>query len=610
MKMHRATLFILLWMCFMGLGVAASTDTLEWAKRAGGSGFDDAISIAAYPDGTSMVTGIFSGTATFGFGESNETTLTTTGTSAVFIAKHNADGTLAWVKKATEGGEARAHIASCPDGASMITGWFYGSIKLGLGEPHETTLSSAGQQDIFIAKYNADGKLAWAKRASGTSDEAASSIASYSDGTSVVMGMFYGATTFGIGESNQTTLIPIGGSDIFIAKYNANGTLAWVKGEGGNDRDYSGRIVSFADGTFVTEGSFDGTATFGLGEPNETTLTSAGEWDIFIAKFYADGTLMWVKRAGGSGYDEANITTCSDGSLMAAGYFCNTCVFGPGESKETTLTSAGAQDIFIAKYNADGTLAWAKRAGGDARDEGGAITSYPDGSCMAAGFFSGTSMFGQGESNETTLTSAGDWDIFVAKYNADGSLAWVKRAGGTGGDVALSIVSFSDGTSVIAGWFEETAVFGQGEANETTLTSAGSLDIFIAKYRNPTEVPPQQSQAEFVLNGSSFSFGNQLTATFQLNESITRAFNAYAVIIMPEGNGMLDMMTLSPKISPVASKVPSLPAGFSRQLLSVVIPLGAPKGGYELLVAFFDPNTKITGRQDAFLQVSAKFLIQ
>jgi len=85
-------------------------------------------------------------------------------------------------------------------------------------------------------------------------------------------------------------------------------------------------------------------------------------------------------------------------------------------------------------------------------------------------------------------------------------------------------------------------------------------------------------------------------------------FDAYAVVVMPDGS-MLDMMTLSPNIKPVATNVPGLPAGFTYPLLSVAVPPGAPKGEYELLVAFFDPNTKITGRQDAFLQVSSKFTI-
>jgi hypothetical protein len=75
--------------------------------------------------------------------------------------------------------------------------------------------------------------------------------------------------------------------------------------------------------------------------------------------------------------------------------------------------------------------------------------------------------------NATSLVSAGDLDIFLAKYNSDGTLAWAKRAGGSGTDDGR-LASLPDGTVLMTGRFQVTAVFGQGEANQTTLTSAVS----------------------------------------------------------------------------------------------------------------------------------------
>ena len=146
----------------------------------------------------------------------------------------------------------------------------------------------------------------------------------------------------------------------------------------------------------------------------------------------------------------------------------------------------------------------------------------------------------------------------------------------------------------------------QLRVNDGTYWSAPDFCVATVSGGGPTPQPP----AEIALNGTSFGVGQQLTATFKLNEPIERLFNVYAVVILPDGKTMLGVMTLIPKIKPVATRVPGLPAGFSRQLLSISVPPGAPKGEYELLVAFFDPDTKITGRQDAFLQVSAKFTIQ
>jgi hypothetical protein len=56
--------------------------------------------------------------------------------------------------------------------------------------------------------------------------------------------------------------------------------------------------------------------------------------------------------------------------------------------------------------------------------------------------------------------------------------------------------------------------------------------------------------------------------------------------------------------------MPRLGAPFRYGLLAMFIPSGAPKGKYELVVAFFDPTKPIHSRADAFLDVSAKFIIQ
>jgi hypothetical protein len=115
--------------------------------------------------------------------------------------------------------------------------------------------------------------------------------------------------------------------------------------------------------------------------------------------------------------------------------------------------------------------------------------------------------------------------------------------------------------------------------------------------------------AEIVLNGVSFSLGDSFTATFKLNESIARPFTAFAVIILPSG-AMLNAITLDSSLKPVATGVSGLKVPFSYPLLSINIPFDAPKGTYELVVAFFDSAKPVTGRFDAFLDVSKTFTIQ
>jgi hypothetical protein len=104
-----------------------------------------------------------------------------------------------------------------------------------------------------------------------------------------------------------------------------------------------------------------GPATFGLGEPNQTTLISAGDRDVFVVKYDSNGLLQWAKRAGAGGTStDQGLGLAVDGSagIYAIGYFGDNAVgasatFGQGETNQTTLTSAGGTDIFVAKYAGD-----------------------------------------------------------------------------------------------------------------------------------------------------------------------------------------------------------------------------------------------------------------
>ena len=401
-------------LCFiLPMSPALRAQDLAWAKRAGGTGFDEGRGIAVDGSGNSYVTGNFVGSATFGPGESNETTLTSAGGEDIFVAKYGASSDLVWAKRAGDtsfdGGQG---IAVDGSGNSYVTGNFEDAATFGPGESNETTLTSAGFGDIFVAKYDASGDLVWAKRAGGTSDDQGIGIALDGSGNSYATGLFQGSATFGPGETNETTLTGV--FDIFVAKYDVSGDLVWARRAGAN---FGVGIAVDGSGHSYVTGFFVGSATFGAGETNETTLTGTGSFDIFVAKYDASGELVWAKRAGGTS-DDGGVGIALDGAAHSyvTGQFVGSATFGPGETNETTLTSAGSDDIFVAKYDASGDLVWAKRAGGTGFDEGRGIAVDGSGNSYVTGRFNDLATFGPGGTNETTLTSAGSDDIFVAKY--------------------------------------------------------------------------------------------------------------------------------------------------------------------------------------------------
>lgn len=158
------------------------------------------------------------------------------------------------------------------------------------------------------------------------------------------------------------------------------------------------------------------------------------------------------------------------GNVYLVGSFSNTVVLG-----STTLTSLGGGDVFVAKFNpASNQFTWAQRAGGAGDDYAYALAVSGTSVYVAGEFSSSTAGFGA-----TTLTKAGTSDGFVAKLTDAGATAgfsWAQRVGGAGTD-RVDALAVSGASLYVVGGFEQTAAFGP-----TSLTSAGTLDVFVAKF--------------------------------------------------------------------------------------------------------------------------------
>jgi hypothetical protein len=320
-----------------------------------------------------------------------------------------------------------------------------------------------------------------------------------------VAGDFQGIATFGIGGSVVSSLTSQGATDVYLLRMEPNGGLRWARRDGGSLTDLAAAVVNFADGSCLLAGSFSGSATFGAGEPNATTLISAGDADVFLARFASDGGLVWAKRAGGAGADRAlAAAVLSDGAVVLAGDFTLNATFGAGETGVVALIAAGFADIWTARFSADGTLAWARRAGGPGYDTAAAIAALPDGSIAIAGSFATQADFGG-----VSIAAAGQDDAFLARLGGDGSFSWTRAAGGAGFDAANSLALLSDGTLamagiftgsgaqldsaravsavgdasfVVCGSFSASMTLGAGDPKQSSLVSSGSLDLFVARF--------------------------------------------------------------------------------------------------------------------------------
>jgi hypothetical protein len=214
---------------------------------------------------------------------------------------------------------------------------------------------------------------------------------------------------------------------------------------------------------YVT-GNYAGTASFG-----GTFRTSAGDYDVFVAKYNKNGVLLWVQSAGGIGSDQGNsITVDVAGNVYVTGNYVGSANFGG-----INEISAGSDDVFVAKYNSIGTIQWVQSEGGIGNDQGNSIALDAAGNVYVTGFYVGTASFGG-----ISSTSAGGAgvDVFVAKYNSNGTLLWVQSAGGAPSDIGYGIAVDAACNVYVTGFYQGTASFGG-----ISRTSAGYYDVFVAR---------------------------------------------------------------------------------------------------------------------------------
>jgi len=350
----------------------------------------------------------------------------------------------------------------------------------------DLTIRTNNGAATIVAGFEYYTATSWAVGAGGVDYEYANDVSTMADGAMIVVGGFNATATFGSGQAQETDLTSADGEDMFLARYETGGQLAWARRAGGSQGDWVHRVDTFPDGSFVIAGHFRGTATFGPGEANETTLTAVGDSDGVLARYAADGALTWVRQLGSPGlvYGHA-VATLADGALLFTGSFYAPVTFGDGEPTETTLTptTADKSDVFLARYEADGDLAWVVQAAGPEYDAVAGVVAFADGTCALTGSFSTAITLGPGEAGQTTLTSVGLMDTFVAGYASDGTLAWAKQVGGVDNDYPNGIDGYPGGEIVVCGAFEETCVFGPGEDEETTLVAgADGRDGFVARF--------------------------------------------------------------------------------------------------------------------------------
>lgn len=447
----------------MGIATTSYSQTYEWAARLGNSNNDEGTSVALDSAGHVYSTGYL--TSTY---------------AATVITKSEINGNWIWIKFVSGPGSAEsAGIVVDSKGSAYILGDFALGIDF---DPDTGTynLAAGYDRDIFLLKLNAAGDFVWAKQFGGTSNEESISIAvdkadniyitgifgdtvdfdpgpglhnlsaqtgrifvaKYDSGGNYIMAVNYGSGGMGgcssiavdqdqnifttgwfssdidIDPDSGTYVLPNAGDyDFYIQKLDQCGNFSWGKSIGNYYNDESKSITTDASGNVYLTGYFGGTVDFdpGPGIYNLSPVITPSS-SIFILKLDTAGNFVWAKNIGGSGKG-LSISLDNTGNVYTTGYFSGTIDFDPGIGTCYLACAGGfTDDIYIWKLNPFGDFIFARNLGGTNQDHGNAIAVDIAEDIYITGYFRYTADFNPPASN--TLTSAGGWDMFLAKYGS------------------------------------------------------------------------------------------------------------------------------------------------------------------------------------------------
>ncbi|HKQ73840.1 MAG TPA: SBBP repeat-containing protein [Blastocatellia bacterium] len=337
--------------------------------------------------------------------------------------------------------------------------------------------NNLGGADAFVTKISSDGaQLSYSTYLGGSGADSGLSIAVDSSGATYLTGST-AAANFEVKNPAQSA--NRGGSDVFVAKINSNGSaLLYATYLGGSGLDQGQDIAVDQSGAAYLTGVTSST-DFNIRQPLQATNRGGG--DAFIAKLNSTGSdLIYSTYYGGGGNDAGNsIAVDGSGAAYITGITASTNL-----TVQTPLQSVnrGQEDAFIVKINAAGSaVVYATYLGGGRSDAGAAIAVDTSGAAYVTGVTASTDF---NIRNALQATNRGELDAFVAKISGDGSaLNYSSYLGGSSSEFGNGIAVDGSGAAYIVGSTASTDF--NTSSSPFQNANRGGFDAFITKI-NPS----------------------------------------------------------------------------------------------------------------------------
>lgn len=341
-----------------------------------------------------------------------------------------------------------------------------------------TNFYSDSITSCFIAKYDEQGALLFAKSWGGTSESFVISTVRDAAGNMYVSGLYYGPTDFDPGPAvNSGTYA--GSGDVYLSKFDPQGNLIWTNQFGGTGNDECFGLALEPSGNILLSGTFIGTVDFdpGAGVHN---LTSSGSSSGYLISITPAGTLDWAKHYDGL-VDIHRVAIDSTDNIVLAGSYYGTFDFDTGAGVDTLSANMYYPSLFVSRLDSSGNyLSTVQMLGMPSPPLTHALIADVEidhsGSIYLTGGFRGAFDFDPNQGN--LQTSAGVYDGFVVKLDPSMQLDWSYFFGSTQFDNTRSMVLSQDQSQLyITGSFDGTTSFNPASGSGT-MTSSGSYDAF------------------------------------------------------------------------------------------------------------------------------------
>ncbi|MBX2874144.1 MAG: T9SS type A sorting domain-containing protein [Saprospiraceae bacterium] len=403
-----------------------------WTRTIGGLEDELSPSLAVDTIGNLYLSGRFGPMVSFGEETRGEADSFTKGR---FITKLDTDGSFLWVREFKADNITVNSLEVDAEGNLFVGGHFRDDIDFRIDfDGISDAKSSPHGETAFITKITSEGEYVWTKLLSLFPNpggrtfmfdiKASPEGAVYFTGTFQNQGYFDVGKDFGVID----TFLNQGRRDIFLTKIMQDGTYAWTRSIGGTSTECAYRIELDEDENVYLVGWFLDQVDFSDGFESEpadlhSTYTEESIYS-FLTKISKDGDYFWTRSLGST--EEESFTLGNDiainrNQIVITGDFPDQIVTNHFFSTANdTLTSNGAQDLYLLGLDLDGNYLWSKSFGGLGREERGRVVIKDNWLWFAGSFYDTVDFAANFPSADADVkTSKGYGDVFLSKFSLD-----------------------------------------------------------------------------------------------------------------------------------------------------------------------------------------------